>query len=241
MATAIDASSPVRVSGNPASGGSITSASFTAPANSLLVACCQMNADAAGTETVTVSDSGALTWTKQVERTNLETTAGGNSAIWTAIQTTSAARTVSLTRTGATRRIDLKVYVVTGADVAGTPVDTVGASNEGGSTTNNLTTSSLTPGADGHLFASDAEWAALGSFEASSDLTQDTAHYATEYSVCSGYKTTTSGVGVTANLNAAGSGAPQHKWTQITVRASASGTGWGALLDRSRNRLVGVV
>jgi hypothetical protein len=242
MATAVDSSSPVRVSGNPASGASITSASFTAPDNSLLVACVQGNPDATGTETLTVTDSGSLTWTQQVQRTNLETTAGGSSTIFTAPQVTSASRTVTLTRTmtvtGA-RRIDMKIYVVTGADLSGTPVDTVSASNEGGSTTNNLTTTSLTPGADGHLFASDGDWGEGGTFDASSDLTQDSTTYAGEYSVCSGYKTCTSGV--TANLNAGGSGAVQHKWTQIIVRAAAAATGWGALLDRSRNRLVGVV
>jgi hypothetical protein len=225
MATAVDASSPIRVTGNPTSGGSITSASFTAPANSLLVACVQGNADATGAETLSVADSGGLSWTKQVERTNLETTAGGDSAIFTAPQVTSAARTVALSRTSSSiRRIDLKVYVVTGADLAGTPVDTVTASNEGGSTTNNLTTTSLTPGADGLLFASDGDWGEGGTFQAG-DLTQDTTTYTGEYSVCCGFKACTAGVGVTANLNAGGTGAVQHKWCQIIVRAAAGAGG----------------
>jgi hypothetical protein len=124
---------------------------------------------------------------------------------------------VAKTATGL-NQISAKCYVLTGVDVDGTPVDSVTANNEGGSTTNNLTTTSVTPGATGLLIAADTDWQALGSFEASSDLTQDTTTFAGLVSVCDGYKVCTSGVGVTGNLNAAGSSAAQHKWCQIVVR-----------------------
>jgi hypothetical protein len=116
----------------------------------------------------------------------------------------------------------VKLYVLTGVDVDGTPVDAVGASNEGGSGINDLTTTSITPGANGRLFCCDTDWNALGLFDASSDLTEDTAHFAGAISVNSGHKASSNGVGVTGNLNASGAGVPQHKWCQVTVRESAT-------------------
>lgn len=230
MAVAVDASTPARWAGASASGTATTSASFTAPADALLVACVSWDGGDAATHgnfTYAFSDSGGLTWTLQVMRTHRETTDGGASAIYTARTTSAVARTAATTLTWTVNtsnniRRSVKLYVLTGVDVDGTPVDTVGANNEGGSGTNNLTTTSITPGADGLLLCSDTDWNALGAFQASSDLTQDTAHYTGEISVCSGYKVTTSGVGVTGNLNAAGGSAAQHKWTQVTVRAAAA-------------------
>lgn len=229
MAVAVDASSPVRTNGAASTTTPVTSASFTAPANALLVCCISCDGSSAdgggGTLlTATPSDTGTLTWTKQVERTWIETTDGAQSAIWTARTTSAVSRTVSVTRqsagSGVVRRTSFKVYVLTGVDVDGTPVDTVGASNEGGSATNNLTTTSVTPGASGLLVVCDTDWNAAGNL-ASSDLTVDTTTFATEISVCSGYKTCTAGVGVTGNLDAGGAGAVQHKWCQIVVRAAA--------------------
>lgn len=230
MACAVDASSPIRFTGAVATGANITSAAFTAPANSFLVLCLSLDGNGDGTTpsptASAVADSGTLTWTKRVERGWTETTLGGESAIWTAPQVSSASRTVTVNITyagGGTVRLSAKLYVVTGADISGTPVDTVGANNEGGSATNNLTTSSLTPGANGLLFASDTDWLLAGAFDASTDLTEDTATYASAISVDSGFKTCTSGVGVTANLNAGGAGSVQHKWCQIIVREAAAG------------------
>jgi hypothetical protein len=229
MAAVVDTgNSPARWAGTPATGGTIVSGSFTAPANSVLV--CTVEADGAtagppsSPESVVVSDSSGLTWTKQVERAWTETTDGGESSIHTAPAVSSTSRTITVTFTfagGGTGRVSAKAYVVTGANIGGTFVDTVGANNEGGSATNNLTTSSLTPSANGLLFAADCEWSALGAFEASSDLTQDTTTYAGAISVCDGYKACSSGVGVTANLNANGTGVPQHKWCQIIVTEAA--------------------
>lgn len=220
---AVDASSPIRWTGTILdNGSSITSASFTAPANSFLVVFVEYDAGAGNDWILSASDSSTLTWTKQVERSGTETTSGGGCVIFTAVAASSTARTISIARAddpdGGTKRLSAKCYVVTGADISGTVIDTVGANNEGGSGTNNLTTTSLTPGADGILFAGSCEWNALGAFEASSNLTQDTANYSGEISVCDGYRTVSNGVGATANLNAAGSGTAQHKWCQIIVR-----------------------
>jgi hypothetical protein len=111
--------------------------------------------------------------------------------------------------------------VRTGADITGTPVDTVGANNEGGNLNNSITTTAITPGGNGHLEVCDSEWQAAGIFEASSDLTQESATWSLEFSVCTGYKACTSGVPVTANLNAFGGTAVQHKWVQVVILAAA--------------------
>ena len=219
MAALVDASSPIRWSGTPADGVDITSASFTAPADALLVVCASLDGNSgAGAIVATCSDSGGLTWTTKVSRENNETVAGGASFIFTARTTSAVARTVGVRRTsdGGTNRISAKCYVVTGADVDGTPVDSVGASNEGGSATNNLDTTNVTPGATGLLFVAECDWSALG-YTASSNLTQDTAIYAGAISAFSGYRTCASGVGVSGNIDS-DTGTPQHKWCQIVVR-----------------------
>lgn len=224
MSAAVDASTPIRWAGTPAALGNSTSASFTAPTDALLVLC--LNADGGTANlTIAVTDTGGLTWTERVRRDITEATTGGHSSIWTARTTSTTARTVNWTRTGGDssgKQVSAKLYVVTGVDVGGTPVDTVSAANEGGSATNNLTTTSVTPGANGLLFVCDTEWNALGNFEASSNLTEDKATY-TGISVDSGYRTCSSGVGVTANLNAFGAAAAQHKWCQVVVREAAAG------------------
>jgi hypothetical protein len=229
VSVAVDASTPVRWTGTPDLGGSpqppIASASFTAPTDAFLVCCVCYDTVATGSTVATCSDSGGLAWTKRVERTGLETTAGGGSAIFTARTTSAVARTVSvgytLSGTGSTNRMSAKCYVLTGVDVNGTPVDSVAAANEGGSATIDLTTTSVTPGATGLLLAADTDWNQRGLFT-SSDLTIDTADYTGAISVVSGYKTCTSGVGVTADLHAAGASAPQHKWCQVVARQAAA-------------------
>lgn len=226
MAIAVDATTPVRWTGQSTSGLSITSAAFTAPADALLVACCSNDSTAVNEVTGAISDSGGLVWTQRALRSALETTAGGYSAIYTARTTSAVSRTVTWNPTWGTAdsfRKSVKLYVLTGVDVDGTPVDTVGASNEGGSTTNNLTTTSITPGANGLLIVCDTDWQQRGTIT-STDLTIDPGDYATQISVASGYKTCTSGVGVTGNLDAGGSSAAQHKWCQIIVREVATAT-----------------
>lgn len=226
MAVAVDGSTPVRWTGTVNSGVGITSASFTAPTDALLVVC--GNSDGSDVDwTPAVSDSGGLTWTSRVARTQLEGLTGGGTAILTARTTSSVSRTVSWAPTwtpSATHLQSAKLYVLTGVDVGGTPVDTVGANNEGSSTTNNLTTTSITAGANGLLICADTDWNELGVFT-SSDLTIDTADYAGAISVCSGYKSVSNGASVNGNLDAGGSAAAQHKWCQIIVREDPAGGG----------------
>lgn len=235
MAVALDASSPARVSGVGASGVAVTTASFTAPTDAVLVACIEADGDGIHSETMAVSDSGGLAWTlvPKVERTWAEATTGGYAGIFTAKTTSAVGRTVTITMTftgGTNFRRTVQVYVFTGADLAGTPIDTTGANNEGGSGTNNLTTTSITPGANGVHVCAGCDWAALGA-ATSSDLKgidsvvgSGHAEFAGAIDVIDGWHTTTSGVGSTANLDAA-AGTPQWKWIQITIREAAGGGG----------------
>lgn len=235
MAIAVDGSSPLRFTGtwNVTSGGAITSALFTAPSDAFLVLCAGYDtSDSATPGATSANDTGGLTWTKRPERLGTETTAGGGSVIFTARTTSAASRTVSFAgASGAfggwgTGRASAKLYVLTGVDVNGTPVDTVTASNEGtGSTQTNQALTALTPSATGLHIAATAEWQAKGAIS-SSDLTVDHGEYAGVLDVADGYKTCTVGVSSTAHFTAAGAG-PQWKWVQIIVLEAAGGGGGG--------------
>lgn len=221
---AID-SSVARFSGAQSGTIAQSSGSFTAALDSILLLC--GHADSAGSEpfTLVASDSGGLTWTKLVERTAAETTGGGACAWFWARVTAAVSRTVSIARSAnstGTLQLSGKVYILTGYDADGTLFDAITANNEGGSLTNSITTTAITAGADGTGFAGDTDWAALGAFDASADLTQDTVDIPGAISVCSGYKAVISGASVTMNLNAAGSAAAQHKWVTALARLAAA-------------------
>lgn len=129
MALAVDSSSPALTTGSKPR----TTASFTAPANSLLVALGSSNA---GTTTHTISNTGdALTWTSRVKRDLIDS--GGNVPaveIFTAPAPASVARTVTFTSAFGVF-VTLKVLVITGVDLTAP----VGATGEGSSSTANLT------------------------------------------------------------------------------------------------------
>jgi hypothetical protein len=241
MAIAVDASSPVRWSGaNTANGSTFVSASFTPPNGSFIVIMITNDTTTGESGAAYTLTGGSLTYTNRVERQGTETTTGGYSGIYTAPVVTGSAMTITLTRTAGTAstgRASLWARVLTGVDGT-TPVDTVGASNEGGSTSTTLTTTSITPGANGMLFVADTDWNTKGVMT-SSDLTIDTANYATAISVASGYKTCTSGVGVTGSLTAGAAG-PQHKWTQIIVREAAGGGGGGITYPQLEGNIRGL-
>lgn len=230
MAIALDASTPIRFSGT---GATIVSAAFTAPTDATLVCCIQFDSTTANSSLQGISDSGGLSWTTPVARLGTETTTGGTSQISYAFTVSAVSRTVTVTRAGAsaTNRCSATVFVFSGADTAGTLIDSITANNEGGSGTNNLTTTSLTPGANGVLIVSGTEWNALGACT-SSDLKgidsvagSDHAEYAGAMDVIAGWKTCTSGAGVSGNLDASGAGGAQWKWCQIILREAGGGGG----------------
>lgn len=223
MAIAHDASSPARFTGTPANGVNITSASFTPPAGSLLVA--NVSADTNGsTDNITISVSGgSLTWTNRVERDPGDAGgSAGHASIWTAVQPSSVSTTVSVQRTagnGSTLRISCKVDVWTGIDTT-TPT---GATGEGSSTTNNLTPNVYTSTVNNSRGVGCAtDWMQLGT--PTSTDTADAADYAGAISVISVYKaadTATSGSTVTMNFDAGGTGTADWNWVALELLPSS--------------------
>ena len=134
MAIAVE-TSPALVSGTTPR----VTASFTAPANSLLVAVCSSNS---GNVTHTVSNSGgALTWTSRAKRDIFDSGAYSPAVeVFTAPAVTSVARTVTLTSSNGGDFVALKVFVISGADMSA-PVGQVG---EGSSATANLNAAAYT-------------------------------------------------------------------------------------------------
>lgn len=227
MSVAVDGSTPVAVTGNPNTGDPLTTASFTAPTDALLVAILTMASDVSDMTTHTFLDSGSLTWTSQIVRAWTEASGNAHLQIWTAATVSSVARTVTLQRNGSDggnsgKQARLKVYVLTGADTSG-PLDSVGANNENSSTTNNLTTTTITAGRNGMLFVGATNSVGGGAGYTSSDLTIDQSQLSEDFPVetfdfLSGYKSVSSGDSVNANLDAQGSGAVTQDWVQIIVR-----------------------
>lgn len=221
MAIAIDASTPVRASATAAL--TTTTASFTAPSGAVLVACVSSNTSAGGNPTLTVTDSGGLTWTARVTRLQSQGggSTGGTSAIWTAVTATSAARTVTATAsgTGTAVGISVKCYVVTGGDTT-TPN---GATASGASQVNNTTTTAYVSTVNNSRgFVAATDWNTLGA--PTSTDTGDGANVTGDVSVLSAFKaadTATSGTSVTFNLDAAGASIPDWTWASLEIRPGA--------------------
>lgn len=121
MPIAIDATSPARATANATA---VTSASFTPPAGSILVATVQGSGSAAANPTVAITNTGTVgAWTLVGRATDTTTGSGvmgGVATIHWALITTSAAVTVTATQTSGTADTSLRIYVVTGA-VASAP------------------------------------------------------------------------------------------------------------------------
>lgn len=230
MALAVDSSAPIRFTGTPADNVDITSASFTPPANSLMMCAVNTNSNAQAT-LVSVSDSEGGTWQEEVRRNLTEAGLEGHASIWrrtTAVTATSM--TVSVRRTndsggtGAFDRVSAKVYVITGQHA--TPIPTTG---EGSSTTNNLTASIFTSAHANSLgLVCGTDWNANGT-PTSSDLTIDAFDHSGVLSGLSGYKTLGTAGAETANLDAAGTAAAEWNWCAVEIREAVSGEFNGTL------------
>lgn len=222
MALAVDGSSPALWSETSLSAGpkSLTSASFTAPAGSLLVVCVEF--DNYGANTVgSISDSGGLTWTLSASQDGPFETSwiNGFVRIWTAPAPSAVSRTITISRTSAaTAPTWAKCYVVTGQ--AASPTGATGGAIDA---TNDLTAAVFTSTAANSLvFVSALDWSASGT-PTSSDLTADTGHLAAQASIISGYKDAGAIGAETANINAGGTGAADWRWCALEIKAAASG------------------
>ncbi len=218
MAIAIDASSPAIVT---TTADPVTTASFSPPASTLLVAC--VFVENSTDQAITVSNTGsALTWTQRVIRTTAE--AGSNSgevAIFTAPNTgAQAGITVTASVASVSSYAALKVYVLTGASLT-SPVGTTG---EGNSTTNNVTVTAYTSTVNNSRgICAAQDWLASGAPSSTDD--EETFHTASQLSgmaISKSAATTPAGTSVTFNLDAAGTAAARWLWAAIEILPSVT-------------------
>ena len=207
-------------------GTSVTSGTFDVVTDDLIVvtANCDENADVT-LITFAISDNQTpdLSYTQIAQRARFDGTFEGGVSAWyhrvvsniTGLTITIA---VSKAAPGITDSPSIKVYKATGYDTS----TIVGAQTENGSTTNNLTTASITPQTSGAGFAVGTEWQELG-VPTSSDLTFSGFDTAGDISGGSGYKTLSEGVGATANLDAFGDAAAQWNYLWFEIRTAAAG------------------
>lgn len=134
MALAIDASSPITATNSVSTTATVASASFTPPANSLLVVLWAGDEQSGGSSATPTITGGSLTYTLRQWKANGQGTPAlnGQAAIWTAPVASSAAMTVTVTQgtLGNFREAALRVLVITD-----TSQPTVGTSSKGGQST----------------------------------------------------------------------------------------------------------
>lgn len=205
---------PITIETSPAlvtgTGTTVTTASFTPPSSSLLVA----TVVAASGDDPVVS-GGSLTWTRRVRN------AVGGCDLWTAPVVTGASMTVSvaITDTGLGQAGALKVDVVTGHNTAN-PIGNTGTGNEA---VNNATVTGYTSSGESRGFCA-AQDSGAGGTPSSTDV-------ASAFHVTSGpfitldgmavrkaADTSSAGLAVTFNLDAAGSSA-DWDWAALEIVA----------------------
>lgn len=152
----VDVSTPALVDNQGGSSATVTTASFTPPANSLLLVMYAGNSssssDSPGLPTITDNLGTHLTYNliqNATDSTTGQTSTGGQSVLWWASVTTSAAMTVSCTSQEASAfENGLQVVVLMRAD----PVNPVGSSGVGDLTTGSTShTQSYTAGSTGGM------------------------------------------------------------------------------------------
>ena len=201
-------------------GASIPVGPFNATSGQLILATSQLDQNSQPYVAATISNDGAaLTWTNIVNAGGADT---GSVACWyTHLAADRTNLTVTVTRGSADGDSpSLKIYLLDGHDTA----DILGASTTAASTTENLTSASITPETSGMGFGVGTDWTQSG-LPTSSDLTNiSTFDTAGDISGISGYKSLTAGVGATANFNAAGTPSPgnwRYAWFEIRAAATA--------------------
>jgi hypothetical protein len=187
MSISVDAATVARWTGTPANSVAITSASFTAPAGSLLMCCVcgDENQSAPNGDIVVTCATSGLTWTSRIQRGHIES-GPGYAAIYTAPDAAGGSRTVAVTRTsgtGGTNRLSAKLYIVTGQHAS-----PIGNSNSVDWTTDpqNLAITATASGSGGRLFGCGTDFNQTGT-PTSSD-TADGGDYAGGISAISAYK-----------------------------------------------------
>lgn len=224
-----DSSTPAQVD-KTTSGSTATTASFTAPANALLLA--WFESDSSGQINTTIADTGTLTWTRlarlctnTVGEANTPTPTGtaqsGYISVWKATTSSSASRTVTVTVTGAggtTKEGMLSVLVYT--DTGGAPG--TGATGAAGGSASAPSKAVTTTAANSLVLGGNCDWSAAGAGTAGSAQTMIHDHPGTNISAhvwTQNSVTASSGTAVTMNLTAPAS----QTWNQAVIEITANG------------------
>ena len=212
MSITVDNSLPRRSSDG---GASITSDTFNAVTNDLILACGNLDQNGLAFVVPTISNNGAaLTWTNIA---NIGASNSGTVCAWfTILASDRSGLTVTLTR-GNTNADSpsIKIYLLQGHDSA----DVLGAITNNTSNTNNLTTASITPETSGVGFGIGTDWDQLG-LPTSSDLTESGFDTPGDISGLAGFKDLTAGVAATANMDAAGGLSAAWRYVWFEIRAA---------------------
>lgn len=171
MAVTEDASQPASV--NTDTGTTITTAAFSPPANTLLLAVIASNGVAGTATTCTVSDSGSHTWTLYKRQNTNTASAGGSCEVW-GCYTSSALSgiTVNAHQTAGTANgILLSVKVLNGASST-QPGAVAGKESDSSAPTQSLTTTQT----GSYVYGSLADFSGTATFTANSSTTIMTQH-----------------------------------------------------------------
>lgn len=218
----IDSSSPARVTKSRSVGSGstvVTTGAFTPPDNSVIIV--TISSDSNNnypTLNMSVSNTGTpLTWTRIVKEEQSDSGKGGYAgAYYAVVPTAQQNMTVTVTDGSADATLSAKVYVVTGATL-GSPI---GATQAGGSTVNNLSTTAFSSvAANSRGFAVGTDWNQVGT-PSSTDVA-DVFDSAGNISGISAYKasnTASAGSSVVLNLDAAGSASPLWNWVSFEIK-----------------------
>jgi hypothetical protein len=211
-------------------GSSVTSGNFSIASGDLIVvvANCDEGNDANNT-TWTLSDSRTpdLAYTLIQERDGSDGDGGGVIAWHHLSSTTDGTYNVTVAVSGSVSSDSpaVKVYKLASTDFDS--ADIVGASTENNLTTDPQTTAGITPETSGIGIAAWTDWNQTGT-PTSSDLTMTGFNTTGDISGGSGYKTLTSGVSATANINSGGAPSGNYIWFEIRAGAGGSGALTGA-------------
>lgn len=232
MPPVLDASTPARVTST--AGQTLTTATFSPPANSLLLA--SFAKDGPQTAGATFSNTvTARTWVP----IDAEFSVNGLASMAYALNPTALTGiTVSGSQTvTGNNQVALKVYVITGHD----PAVPIGGQNGGGAAaSNSLTTTGFTVlGGDSlGVFAANGASSLLAGNPTSSDTTLDPYNVSTEIYGGAGYKTLgAAGSSATFQITAPGAATPVWNWVSVEILSPAVVTA-AKTPPRNRARLI---
>ncbi len=219
MAIAIDGSTPAIAS---TTASPLTTASFTPPSGSLLVACISSDSNSGVNPTIGISNSGtAFTWTEQIRES---AASGGNSGcavIFTAPVTVSQSMTVTVTSTSSSTAMDeaVQVYVLTGADTS----SPVGATGSGSSVVNHITPTVYTSTVNNSWgFGAFTDWADLGA-PTSADVAVTFSGIGTAGAeIRKSAATTPVSTAVTLDYDAPGTAATALNWVAVEIKPAGT-------------------